>query len=439
MTNLSIVYWNIDRLRDYERHARKAGPEVLKKMVAALSEYGFQVPVLSSSEGVLVDGHLRLAAARKLKMATVPVLVTDGLSEDQVRRLRLLLNRSATWASWSDDILALELADLQAAGQDLTLTGFDVSELDDLLDLLNPCPEKDPEDLGEDLPLPEVRPGDLWQLGDHLLLCGDACLAADYDRLLAGAQADAVWTDPPYNVDYQGKAGKIMNDKMSPAEFKTFLARAFENLYRVTVDGGPIYVAYSDAENAAFRGGLTGAGFKIAACLIWVKDNIVLGRGDYQWRHEPILYGWKPTAPHRWYGGRARHTVADLPGVVSTADGSGDLLLALGDEVLRLSGDNITVEAMPGTVLRVAKPLKSELHPTTKPVELIERCLKNSTKPGDLVLDPFGGSGSTLIACERLGRRARLMELDPHYAGIIVRRWESFTGNTARRLEVAHG
>ncbi len=438
MTNLAIEYRNIDQLTECGRHARRAGREVLGKMAAAIEEYGFRVPLLVTGQGEVVDGHLRLAAARRLKLGTVPVIVVDGMGAEQLRRFRLLINRSAAWAGWDEDILALELAELRDLGEDLTLTGFDVSEIDDLLAALTPGPEKDPEDFDQTVEPVPVEPGELWRLGQHLLLCGDAESPESYVDLLAGRRADAVWTDPPYNVNYQGRAGRIMNDHLGPEAFQTFLRRVFVNLYEVLTDGGPFYVAFADSETQAFRGGLTAAGFKIAACLIWVKDNIVLGRGDYQWRHEPILYGWKPTAGHPWYGGRARHTVFEAPGVVTQTDDGGAVLLAVGDEVLRLAGENITVEALPGTVLRVPKPLKSKLHPTTKPVELIERCLKNSTKLGDLVLDPFGGSGSTLIACERLGRRARLMELDPRYAGLIIRRWEEFTGAAAQRVEAPH-
>jgi len=246
--------------------------------------------------------------------------------------------------------------------------------------------------------------------------------------------AAAVWTDPPYNVDYQGRAGKIMNDKMSPEAFREFLAAAFRHIYQSLVDGGPIYVAHSDTESPAFRGGLVSAGFHIAAGLVWVKNSLVLGRGDYQMRHEPILYGYKPTGPHLWFGGRKKTTVMEAAGGLAVRQDDGAWALAVGDEIWRVSGERVEIEAWPGTVISVAKPVRNKLHPTMKPVELIERCLANSTRPEDLVLDPFGGSGSTLMACERLGRRARLLELDPKFAGQIVARWETYTGRQAERL-----
>ena len=398
-----------------------------------------QAPILIAGTGQVVDGHLRLAAAQKLNLTAIPTVVVDGLTEIQLRCFRLLINRSASWSAWDDDILALEMSELLSLGEDLILTGFDIAEIDDLLASLNPKPDKDTDDFDDTIDPVPVSEGEIWILDDHMLLCGDAEKPESFDTLLDGTEVDAVWTDPPYNVNYKSAAGEIMNDHLSPENFKSFLIRVFYNLHQSLAGGAPFYMAFSDSEAEAFRGGLTTVGLKIAACLIWVKDNIVIGRGDYQWRHEPILYGWKPTAAHRWYGGRARHTVFDQPGAVAEMDEDGNTILTIGDDVFRLSGENIQIEAMPGTVLHVPKPLKSKLHPTTKPVELIERCLKNSTKPGDLVLDPFGGSGSTLIACERLGRRARLMELDPRYAGLIIRRWEGFTGKTARRQEVANG
>lgn len=435
---MTIIYWPLDTFKNYERHARRFNREAVAKMVRALAEFGFRVPVLATGDGVLVDGHLRLAAAREMKLAKIPAIVVDGLGEARIRALRLALDRSATWAGWDEELLALELADLKAVGEDLTLTGFDVPELDDLLALLNPKPKKDPDDIPDGALAAPVAEGELWALGEHRLFCGDARRVASYDHLLGAALADVVWTDPPYNVNYQGQAGKIMNDHMAPDAFEAFLAEVFGHLHARLADGGPFYVAFSDSETKAFRGGLTSAGFKIASCLIWVKNNIVIGRGDYQWRHEPILYGWKPTGQHRWYGGRARHSVLESEGLVTAPGPDGAVDVVVGDDVLRLRGEGLSVEILPGGVIHVDKPLKSGLHPTTKPVALIERCLRNSSRPGDLALDAFGGSGSTVIACEILGRRARVLELDPKYAGVIARRWEDFTGHKAERLGVFH-
>lgn len=240
------------------------------------------------------------------------------------------------------------------------------------------------------------------------------------------------WTDPPYNVAYETKAGKIANDDLSDKEFLNFLRSAFQVVYDVLKPGGSIYVAHADTEGLNFRSAFKKAGFKLSGCLMWRKNSLVLGRSDYQWQHEPILYGWKPGAPHRWYGGRKQTTVMAIPSSESPFQlrPDGRFEIHLGNSVMVVDG-NATVEDMLTSVIHESKPSRSEGHPTMKPVALVERMLKNSAKKGDVVLDVFGGSGSTLMAAERLGMCARLSELSPQYVDVIVTRWQDFTGKQA--------
>jgi len=242
-----------------------------------------------------------------------------------------------------------------------------------------------------------------------------------------------VFTDPPYNVDYIGSAGKIKNDKMSPAVFEQFLGKAFNVISGSLLDGGPIYVAHADFGKIGivFRAAFISAGLHLAACLNWRKNQFALSRSDYQWIHEPILYGWKKGAPHRWYGGRKKRTIQEFPGDAFTRVATGEYQIAVGDEILTITGDNLQVRSDWPTIIAEKKPIKSESHPTMKPVALVERFIRNSSKKGDTVLDAFGGSGTTMIAAEINGRIARLMELDPKFVDVIVLRWQEFMGKKA--------
>lgn len=434
MQTLKLEYWPVDRLRPYGRSLRKYGKSVVERMVESIREYGFRVPVLARSCGEVVNGHLCLEAAARLRLETVPVILADDLSEEQVRAFRLLVNRSATWAAWDDEMVALELDELRDLDVDLALTGFDVAELDALLALLPLDGRTDPDDVS---PLPETpitRPGDVWRLGRHRLLCGDATAPEAYMELLGHERPELCLTDPPYNVAVEGRAGKILNDDMSAAAFRQFLGRVFECLYVALADGAAIYVAHSDTEGLTFRESFQAAGFRLASCLIWRKNVHVLGRSDYHWQHEPILYGWKPTGAHAWFGGRRQTTLLEaLPGAVILPDGR--VQIPAGDDLYLISGQDLTVEVAPGSLVSVDKPTRSDDHPTMKPVALLERLLRNSSRPGGLVIDPFGGSGSTLMACEGLGRICRTLELDPRFCDVIVRRWQEHTGGVAVALD----
>lgn len=431
MEKFKLEFWSLERFVRYARRLRKNEVHV-EKMMQSIREFGFRVPVLAMSDGEVVDGDLRLQAAERLGMASVPVVLADGLSPAQVKAFRLMANSSAAWANWDEQGLGLELQELRALEFDLELTGLDLSICEDLLEQLRLAgDERDPDAVPESGGPWVTEPGDLWTLGEHRLLCGDSTSVRDVERLMNGELADMVFTDPPYNVNYEGKAGKIRNDHMAAEDFYRFLYDAYTTMFLHLKKGGPIYVAHGESEGVAFRRAFEDVGFKLASCVIWVKNQFVIGRSDYQPQHEPILYGWKPGARHCWFGGRKRTTSVQLDGDVVQVEDDG-LQLNLPNRILRVCGRDLGIEELVPSVVFEKKPLRSDDHPTMKPVALVERFLLNSCKRGELVLDPFGGSGSTLMACETNARRCRTMELDPRFADVIVRRWQEFTGRQAR-------
>ncbi len=395
-----IEHWPIDKLLPYVRNARQHSDEQIAQIAASIAEFGFVNPILTGADGVLVAGHGRLAAARKLGLPTVPVVVLDHLTPTQRRALVLADNRLAELATWDDALLRIELEALQDDGFDLDLTGFDADALAELL------ADEEPQIEGrtEDDAIPEMpeepvsRPGDVWRLGPHRLVCGDATTAEAYARLFPdGERADMVFTDPPYNVNYansakdklRGKHRPILNDALGEG-FYDFLFDALALIMAHT--RGAIYVAMSSSELDTLQAAFRAAGGHWSTFIIWAKNTFTLGRSDYQRQYEPILYGWPEGATRHWCGDRDQ-----------------------------------------GDVWQIKKPAKNDLHPTMKPVDLVERAIRNSSRPGDVVLDPFGGSGTTLIAAEKAGRVARLIELDPKYADVIVRRWQDWTGQQATR------
>jgi len=415
----------------YARNARAHSDEQVKQIARSIKEFGWTTPVLvrAETDGVIA-GHGRLLAADKLGITEVPTLEAVGWSDAQVRAYVIADNKLALNAGWDEELLAAELRDLEELGFDMDLTGFSESELE----ALNPAQSRfltDPDDVPDLQPTPVSRVGDVWQLGTHRVLCGDSTAVEQVAVLMAGRPADACWTDPPYNVNYQGRAGKIVNDNMAAEVFESFLSQAMSVAFGVLQPGASCYVAHADTEGLAFRAAFRSAGFKLSGCLIWRKNALVLGRSDYQWQHEPVLYGWKPGARHRWYGGRKATTISELSGSVFAQNADGTVLVRVGQESLLVSGTDLQVRPLEPTVLWIDRPARSAEHPTMKPVELIARMLRNSTTPGDIVLDLFGGSGSTLICCETFERAARLCELDPRFVDVIVRRWQEFTGNEA--------
>jgi DNA modification methylase len=388
---MKITYWPIESIIRFARNARKIPPQAVDKVAASIKEFGWRVPIVVDKDGVIICGHTRLLAARKLGLQEAPVHVADNLTPAQVRAYRLLDNRSHEETSWDEDLLGLELLDLKGMGVDLDLTGFNTDEIDEYLARAERGAWRTDEDAVPEVPeVPVSAAGDLWVLGPHRLLCGDATVAASYQTVLAGGRADMTFTDPPYGVDYVGKTKKklkLQNDNLG-SNFETFLRDACANLLAVTK--GAVYICMSSSELDTLQKAFTAAGGHWSTFIIWAKNTFTLGRSDYQRQYEPILYGWEEGSAHYWCGARDQ-----------------------------------------GDVWFIHRPHVNDLHPTMKPVELIERAIVNSSQSRGTVLDPFGGSGSTLIGCEKTGRQARLIELDPRYADTAVVRWQEFTGAAA--------
>lgn len=388
-----IELWPVERLHPYERNPRTHSDNQVAQLVASMVEFGFTNPILVDETSGILAGHGRLMAARQLGLKEVPVVRLEHLSEAQKRAYIIADNQLAATAGWNDELLVEELGWLRDERFDLDLLGFDATELERLLSLNGTGTEAvEPEDEVPEPPKePATRPGDRWLLGEHRLLCGDATVLSDVERVLGGALADMAWTDPPYNVDYgntakdkgRGKDRKILNDDLGDG-FEAFLTAA-TNL--VSVTRGAIYIAMSSSELHPLQRAFAAAGGCWSPFVIWAKHAFTLGRADYQRQYEPILYGWRDGAEHYWCGARDQ-----------------------------------------GDVWFFDKPTRNDLHPTMKPVALVERAIRNSSKTRDIVLDVFGGSGSTLIAAEKTGRQAQLVELDPAYCDVIVQRWQRFTG-----------
>lgn len=383
---MQIEYWDIEKLIPYARNPRK-NDDAVPKMAGLIREFGFKVPVIIRSTGDVIDGHLRLKAAWSLGMTQIPVVIADEWTDAQVRAFRLAVNRSAEWADWDDELLKLELQDLSLENFDLELIGF--NDLDISAGSVEGL--TDPDEVPEVPEQPISQQGDVWICGGHRIMCGDSTSFEDMERLCDGEKVDMWLTDPPYNVNYTGGTGMtIQNDNMGDGEFRQFLRDAYSTADGVMKPGAVFYIWHADSEGYNFRGAAKDIGWTVRQCLIWKKDRLVLGRQDYHWAHEPCIYGWKDGASHLWASDRKQTTILEFD-----------------------------------------RPTHSELHPTMKPVALIEYEMLNNTKGADIVLDSFGGSGTTLIAAEKNGRRARLMELDPKYCDVIVKRWQDFTGDKA--------
>ena len=396
MNDLHIQHYPLERLIPYARNARTHSDTQVAQIAASIREFGFNNPVLVDTAAGIIAGHGRLLAARKLALAEVPVIVLDHLSEAQKRAYILADNRLAELAGWDDEMLRLELEALKELDFDFTVTGFDEAELGRLL-----AEQAAQQGLTDEDDCPEVQedvvsaPGDLWLLGDHRLLVGDSTKRDDVARLMAGESADAVFTDPPYNVDYEGYTEerlKIAGDKMTAGQFQQFLGAVFSNYRSLMKPGASIYVCHSSSWQREFQNAIEAAGLAVRCQIIWAKNTFAWGFGRYKFQHEPIFYCHVADQSDAWYGDKSQST---------------------------LWHEN--------------KPAANRLHPTMKPVELVERALLNSSKAGDVVVDLFGGSGTTMIAAERRNRKARLMELDPKYADVIVRRWQEYTGQVATR------
>lgn len=362
------------------------------KIKNSIVKFGFVSPLVINKDMTVIGGHQRLKVLKDLGITEVECIVVD-LDKTNEKALNIALNKIQ--GDWDEDKLEALLQELKLEEFDMNLTGFDFDEVDEILNDINGTKEDnfDVDSAYEEIEEPITKPGDIWILGNHRLMCGDSTHKDDIMRLMNNQDADMLLTDPPYNVDYVGKTAealKIKNDNMDDNQFYEFLRKVFENMYIVTKEGASIYVFHADTEGINFRKAFKDAGFKLAECLIWKKDCFVMGRQDYQWQHEPVLYGWKEGKAHYFINDRTQ-----------------------------------------STILEFDRPKQSTLHPTMKPIDLIAKLIKNSSKENDIILDLFGGSGSTIIAAEQLNRCCYTMELDPKYCDVIVKRWKTLTNKEA--------
>ena len=382
----------VNKLIPYAKNSRTHSAEQVAQIAASIKEFGFRNPILVDGVGVIA-GHGRLMAAQKLGLDQVPTIDCSDMSESQKKAYIIADNKLALNAGWDTAMLTIEMQELEDEGFDLTLLGFDDKELNALLqpEVVEGLTD---EDAVPDTPIePKTKLGDIYILGNHRLMCGDSTSIDAVEKLMNGQLADQLVTDPPYNIAYEGgskKREQIKNDEMADEEFRQFLKDVYIAANAVMKAGAVFYIWHADTEGYNFRGAAKDMGWKVRQTLIWNKDNSAFGRSDYHWKHEPCLYGWKEGAAHLWATDRKQTTVIECK-----------------------------------------RPSKSDLHPTMKPVELMEYQILNNTKGSDIVLDLFGGSGSTMIAAEKIGRKACLMELDPKYCDVIVKRWEDFTGKQA--------
>lgn len=424
----------IEKLKPYENNARTHSEEQVEKISRSIKEFGFINPVLIDSNFGIIAGHGRVLGAKKLGMKEVPCLFVEDLTDEQKRAYILADNKLALDAGWDDEILREEIKALADLDFDVSLTGFELEDFD--FNQTDIEFEEDNYDVEEKLPeIPKAKYGDIYQLGNHRIMCGDSTSQEDIDKLLDGAVMDLCVTDPPYNVNYgsinesgygkeRDNGNKILNDNMDDESFYLFLNAFYTQMMRVLKPGGAYYIFHADTEGYNFRKALMDAGGQVKQNLIWVKNALVLGRQDYQWKHEPCLYGWKEGAGHYFINDRTQTTVFE-----DKAD-----LDKLSKEELKDMIKEIIEDKTPTTIIHEDKPLKNDVHPTMKPIKLISRLVKNSSKPGENVIDFFGGSGSTLIACEHLGRNCYSIELDPKYVDVIIDRWETLTGKAAIKL-----
>jgi site-specific DNA-methyltransferase (adenine-specific) len=396
---VKIIEKKVEELIPYINNPRN-NEAAVDFVAASIKEFGFKNPIIIDKDGVIVAGHTRHAAAKKLGLETVPCIMADDLSEQQIKAFRLADNKTAEFATWDLEKLEIELESIG----DLEMEEFGFESFENESESVPEMPEDELPDVPEE---PKSKLGDIFKLGEHRLICGDSTDSKVIDRLMDGVKADMWLSDPPYNAGIVGgshaifaserkKQGKltIQNDCMSGDEFKEFLTNAFTTAYTVLKGGASFYIWYTSREVVNFQNSLKESGFLVKQELIWNKSSLVMCRQDYQQKHEPCLYGWKDGNSHNWYGDRKQTTIIDFE-----------------------------------------RPSKSDLHPTMKPIGLLAIQIKNSSKTDDIIFDGFGGSGSTLIACEQLNRKCYMAELDPKYVDVIIERWENFTGNKAEKID----
>lgn len=379
---------DVSELIPYVRNARTHSEAQVAQIAASIREFGFLSPILVAEDNTILAGHGRLAAALKLGLKKVPCVKENHLTETQKRAYIIADNKLSLNAGWDSELLAVELSELEGADFNLDLLGFDEAELSSIFDADKDVSDDD-FDVEKELEEPCFsKTGDMWTLGKHRVICGDATKLETFKTLLEDTKVNLVVTDPPYNVNYEGSAGKIKNDNMEDDKFYQFLFNSFVNMEQAMADDASIYVFHADTEGLNFRKAFQDAGFYLSGCCIWKKPSLVLGRSPYQWQHEPCLYGWKKKGKHKWYAGRKETSVWEFEKSKKNAD-----------------------------------------HPTMKPIALLAYPIKNSSMTNSLVLDPFAGSGSTLIACEQTGRICYAIELDEKYCDVIVKRYIEQVGN----------
>lgn len=386
---MQLIEMTIESIKPYENNPRK-NDSAVDKVAESIKEFGFKVPIIVDKDYIIIAGHTRYKAAIKLNLKKVPVIMAEDLTEEQVKAFRIMDNKSSEFATWDYEALLTEMESLKLDDYNLELTGFDFNEIEGIMDKYNPKDIEEDSDFDideqlETIETPKSKRGDIWLLGNHRLLCGDSTVKDEVEKLMNGQKANMIFTDPPYNVAYEGATEDkltIQNDDMSSEEFYNFLSKVFNNYFEIMEEGASIYVCHADSEGENFRRAYREAGLKLAECIIWVKNTFVMGRQDYHWRHEPILYGWKEGKAHYFVDDRTQDTVWEIP-----------------------------------------KPQRNGEHPTMKPLALCARGIKNSSKPKDLVVDLFGGSGSTLMAAAEVDRICYTMELDERYTDVILLRY----------------
>ena len=446
---LNIQKWSLQDLRPAEYNPRKAlSPEdaEYQKIKRSIETFGYVDPIIINKDGTIIGGHQRCQVLSDLGYTEVDVVVVD-LNKNDEKALNVALNKIT--GEWDELKLKDLLVELDLGDYDISVTGFDNQDLEELIELTDFEPDVTEDNFDSEKAYAEsvsdseplVKQGEVWQLGRHRLMCGDSTEISDVKKLMGGEMMDLIITDPPYNVNYEEKAADlnklrtnkngsmgIENDIMESDEFYLFLLQSYNNMKEFMRDGAAIYVFHSDKQGLAFRKAFLDSGLKLSQILIWEKNNFVLGRNDYQWRHEPVLYGWKEGAKHYFIDDRTQDTVILEDDVDFESMKKPELIQYIRDLTHRYSDQT--------TVLFEKRPMDSSLHPTMKPLALIAKFMKNSSKKGWNVGDFFGGSGSTLMAAEQLGRNAYVMEYDEHYASVIIKRWEDYTGQKAERIEV---
>lgn len=380
---MQIIYKKPYELTEYGKNPR-INDKAAQYVADSITKFGFRNPIIIDKDNIIVAGHTRLKAAKILKLETVPCVLADDLTDEQIRQFRIIDNKSSEIADWDMELLEIEISELTTDDFNFSDFGFTEGQM---------ALETEEDEVPQIIEEPISKYGQVYQLGRHRLMCGDSTLKSDIDILMDGDVADMIITDPPYNVNYEGKTKdklKIDNDKMDDSSFREFLKSALENINNVLKPGGVFYIWHASCESYNFYGACKDAGWTVRQCLIWLKNSIVLGRQDYHWKHEACLYGWKDGAGHLWNSDRKQ-----------------------------------------STILEFDRPNVNKEHPTMKPVALFSYQISNNTNKGDTVLDVFGGSGTTLVACEQIGRTAYIMELDPKYTDVIIKRFENLTGEKA--------